>query len=60
MVPPTTSRDLLYIETGLLDMESIINKDYANRATHKEIHSCQLTKRTYKGSWKSLTKYQMT
>jgi hypothetical protein len=30
MVPPTTSRELLYIETGLLDMESTIKKNRIN------------------------------
>jgi hypothetical protein len=42
MVPPTTPKELLYIETGLLDVETTINKNrinYSNRVakTKKDI-----------------------
>ena len=59
MVPPTTPKEILYIETGLLDMESTIEKNrinYANRVanTKKNILG-KITKSTNKGSWKVVT-----
>ena len=58
MIPPTTHRELLYIEMGLLDMESTIKLNrinYANRVAKTKKDSLgKITKSTHKQSWKEV------
>lgn len=59
MVPPTTPRELLYIETGLLDIETIIEKNrlnYNNRVANSGKTKLKETlQNNQKGSWRERT-----
>jgi len=59
MTPKTTPREALYIETGLLDIENVINKNRINYnvrvANTNKNNLGILTKNEEKGSWKEKT-----